>query len=426
MLRYVQYIAAAAFLCLPANFTADAQEKYRTEIFREDVKSLEIKVGGEVFSYPYAALNDSRRIEIVFDALNRTGGRFAYSVIHCNADWTPSPLLPVEYMKGFQNAVIEDFANSFNTTVNYTNFKLTFPNRDVSLTVSGNYAVRIYDENTPGETALVACFSVYESAVEITAAVSGNTDVDFNSEHQQIDITVDYSKLNIGFPQNELKTHVYQNNNRNGVRENIRPQRVVNGKMIFEHNSDLIFEAGNEYRRFEFLSSRNATMGVEEIKYFRPYYNVTLYQDETRSDKSYLYDRDQNGRFFTNCERCSDPQTEADYYIVHFSLASDRLASGDIYLLGDAFGNSPDERNRMEYSAESDRYEKAVLLKQGLYNYQYAYMDRETGAISAGRLEGNFHETENEYTVAVYYRPPGARYDRLAGVKTAGSHQNGE
>jgi hypothetical protein len=383
---------------------------------------LEIKVEGEMVSNPYMALNSDKHIEIVFDALHRVSGRFAYTVVHCDADWKQSALIPIEYMQGFQNVAIEDFANSFNTTVNYTNFKLVFPNDDVHLTASGNYAVKIYDEDTPDKIALIACFSVVEPVVEIEVAISGNTDVDFNKEHQQVNIVVDYSKLNVGFPQNELKTVVYQNNNQYSIRENLQPQRVTNGKMVFEHDKNLIFEAGNEYRRFEFLSSRYNAMGVEEVKFFRPYYNVTLFQGDVRSYKSYLYDQDQNGRFFTNCSRCDDPDTEADYYIVHFSLVSDFMENVDVYLFGDAFNNNFSERNLMEYNAELGRYEKVVLLKQGLYNYQYACIDKDTKKISLGKIEGNFFETENEYTVAVYHRPPGARYDRLVSIKTVSSN----
>ncbi|MDR2385516.1 MAG: DUF5103 domain-containing protein [Tannerella sp.] len=409
-------------LYLYTDVTTNAQEKFRTEIFRDDIKSLEIKVEGEIFSNPYVELNSDKQIEIIFDALHRVSGRFAYSIVHCNADWTQSSLLPIEYMKGFQGVVIEDFANSFNTIVNYTNYKLTFPNIDVQLTASGNYAVKIYDEDTPEKTDLIACFSIVEPIVLIEADVSGNTDLDFNREHQQVNITVDYSKLSVNFPQNEFKTVVYQNNNQNDIRRNLQPQKVINNKMIFEHDKNLIFEAGNEYRRFEFSSSRYNGIGVEDIEYFRPYYNATLFQGEIRANKSYLYDQDQNGRFFTNCGRCADPYTEADYYIVHFSLASDYFESGDVYLFGNVFNNNFNERNRMEYNAKSRRYEKAIMLKQGLYNYQYAYIDKDTKKISLRKIEGNFFETENEYTIAVYHRPPGARYDRLTGIKTISSN----
>jgi hypothetical protein len=423
MYRYIRCLTITALLYLITDISVSAEERFRTEIFREDIKSLEIKVEGEIISNPYIELNSNKKIEIGFDALHRTSGRFAYTVVHCNADWKQSALLPIEYMKGFQNTAIEDFANSINTTVHYTNYKLTFPNIDVRLTASGNYAIKIYEEDTPDNIVLTACFSVVEPKVDILEAfVTGNTDIDFNKSHQQVSFAVDYKNLNSTFPQNELKVFVYQNNNTDDTRSNLQPVRYSANKMIFEHDRNLIFNAGNEYRRIEFLTNRYNGMGVENVGYFRPYYNVTLFEDQKRAGKSYLYDQDQDGRFFTNCSRCEDPDTEADYYIVHFSLVSEYLESGDVFLYGDVFTNILNDFSRMEYNAENERYEKAVMLKQGLYNYQYVFVDNETNTALPGKIEGDFFETENEYTISVYYNPPGARYDRLVGVKTIRSN----
>ena len=36
----------------------------------------------------------------------------------------------------------------------------------------------------------------------------------------------------------------------------------------------------------------------------------------------------------------------------------------------------------------------------------------------ATRFEGSHYETENDYTVLIYYRNPRERYDRIVGVKT--------
>ena len=38
-------------------------------------------------------------------------------------------------------------------------------------------------------------------------------------------------------------------------------------------------------------------------------------------------------------------------------------------------------------------------------------------AVSLLRTEGSHWETRNEYTIYVYYKPFGARYERLVGVK---------
>ena len=418
---YIIYTTAYVLIFLMTSIYASAQENFRTEILRDDIKSLEVKVNGTLISTPYIELDGENLLEITFDALHRSGGRFAYSVIHCDADWKKSALIPIEYMRGFQHVTIEDFANSISTTTHYTNYKLLLPNEDTQFMVSGNYAIQVYEEDSPDRIVFTACFSVVEPLIEIDASISGNTDIDFNKEHQQVEFTINKKDLVINHPQTDLKIFVSQNNNHNDVRTNLQPMAIINKQLQYRHNRDLIFEAGNEFRRIEFLTHRYEGMGVEEISFHSPYYHVTLVQERLRANRSYLYDQDQNGRFFVRCSGCEDPDTEGDYYIVHFSLASEFMTDGNVHISGDLFNNIIDNKSLMEYNIEARAYEKSVMLKTGLYNYQYVFVEDGESKTSSGRTEGNFFETENEYTIAVYFRPIGERYDRLIGVKNISS-----
>jgi hypothetical protein len=416
-MKVINFITA-----LICSISASAQNYYRTDIMRDDIKSLEVKVAGTLVSNPLIQLGGEARIEIAFDALHQTGRHFTYSIYHCDADGNRSSLLPIEYMKGFQNTYIKDYANSIATTVNYTHYKLMIPNEEVQLLVSGNYAVVVNDDAVPDGPALIACFSVSEALLDMEATITGKTDTDFNDEHQQLEFTINYNKINIVFPQSELKISVSQNNNEYDVRRNLQPSFILNKQLRYNHNRSLIFTGGNEYRRVEFQSHRFNGMGVDNIRYFAPYYNVTLFPDEIRSRKVYSYDQDQNGRFFINCKGCNNHGTEGDYYVVHFSLTSARLSGGEIYIFGDIFHNIIDERSKMEYNAIVGAYEKAVLLKSGMYNYLYVFVsdDKEQPLPLTAPIEGNYYETENEYMIKVYYRPPGARYDRLIGSLRVG------
>lgn len=85
----------------------------------------------------------------------------------------------------------------------------------------------------------------------------------------------------------------------------------------------------------EFLSNKYNGMHVESISFHNPYYHVELMTDYRRDQLSYQYDQDQDGRFFIRCSNCNDPDTEADYYIVHFTLAMDLIPDGNVYLNGD-------------------------------------------------------------------------------------------
>ncbi|MDR1880838.1 MAG: DUF5103 domain-containing protein [Tannerellaceae bacterium] len=406
------------FLLFAVSVPATAQETYRTDVYTNTVKTLQVKVAGKQISEPVIPLNGEEQVEVNFDALSHNYNRFAYSIIHCDADWKQSSLSPIEYLDGFQGLTIDDFANSIATTTEYTNYLLLLPNDDIRLKVSGNYAVRIYRENEPDKLLATACFSVVEPMVDITAAVTGNTLIDFNNQHQQVNFTIHHKRFPITYPLNDLKIYVSQNNRRDNMATNLKPTAILDGQLVYDNNRDLIFEAGNEYRRVEFLTHRYNGMGVEHIQYHEPYYNVTLTDNHLRSNRPYQYDQDQNGRFFIRCSNCNDPDTEADYYIVHFSLACSPFPDGEVYLDGDLCHHTLDEKSKMGYNFETSRYEKSLLLKAGNYNFHYLLLPHgETKAVTEA-IEGNYYQAENEYTVWVYFRPVGTLYDRLIGATT--------
>lgn len=395
-----------------------AQTVYRTKVSNPLIRSLQVRVAGQEISEPFIELSGNEQIEINFDATTHDLQRYAYKIIHCNADWTPSPLLPVEYLNGFQGLNVDDYAQSRATITHYTNYRVLLPNDEIQFKVSGNYAVQFFQEDHPDEIILTACFSVVEPLVSLAGSISSNTDVDFNREHQQLSFSIYAKDFSIPYPQSDLKIRVYQNNRRDRIVTSIQPTRIAGNQLTYEHIRELIFEAGNEFRRIEFLTNRYNGMNIDKITYHAPYYHVDVMTDELRSGKSYVYDQDQDGRYFIRCSNCSDPDTEADYYIVHFRLAANPLQNGDIYISGDLFNQTLDENSRMEYNASGGYYEKAVLLKGGNYNYQYLYVPKGEQAGQTGPIEGNYYQTENEYTIAVYYSPMGARYDRLIGRTT--------
>lgn len=391
-------------------------QTYFTHVLDKQVKTLQIKVTGQMISDPLITLDGSEQIEINFDALGAGMSRYAYSIVHCNADWTPSSLSPIEYIDGFQGMAIEDFANSMGTTTQYTNYRLLLPNDDAQFKVSGNYAIRVYPEDKPDQTAFVACFSVVEPRVQIDGTISGNTDIDTNQTHQQVSFAINHKNFPIPYPQTDLKIWVYQNNRRDNAVTNLQPMSIQENLISYTNNRSLIFNAGNEYRRMEFLSNKYNGMHVESISFHNPFYHVELMTDYAENKGTYQYDQDQDGRFFIRCSSCTDPDTEADYYITHFTLAADQIPGGKVYLNGDLVNNTFHPQSEMVYNPERGQYEKSMLLKQGSYNYQYLFVPDGQTTGQTAPLEGNYYQAENEYGIYVYYRPMGARYDRLIGV----------
>ena len=72
------------------------------------------------------------------------------------------------------------------------------------------------------------------------------------------------------------------------------------------------------------------------------------------------------------------------------------------------------EQSEMVWNDEFKVYQSTMLLKQGWYDYQYAYKNSD-GEFDTLPFEGSHFETENEYEVLVYFRNLGSRYDQLVG-----------
>lgn len=388
----------------------------RNEVLVPHIKTLQVEINNNWLLPPVMNLNSPDYVHISFDELTHEYHRYSYTITHCNSDWQKSNLIDLDYLNGFNNNLIKHYENSFNTTMLYTHYWFRIPNEDVQLTASGNYIVTVFDEDNASTPVLKACFCVLEPQVAVTASVTGNTDIDTNVSHQQVNFNINYKGYLINSPQNEVKVCVMQNLRTDNMVTNISPTFISPGVLQYVHNRNLIFEAGNEYRRFEITDVHYATQGVEKIEYFNPYYHAILFPDQPR--KNYSFDIDQNGRYYIRYNLAQDSETEADYLFVHFTLEmEDPLPGGDFYLQGEFTYDRFNTESKLTYNAQDRAYEGVQLLKQGAYNYLYLFVPDGSTKGSTAQAAGNFYETENEYLILIYHRPFGGQYDKLIGMQ---------
>lgn len=405
------------FLLLFAVFRVDGADfNSNTEIFNPYFRTLKTSVADNFMMPPVIRLNTEDRIIISFDEIAEDNSFLEYRLIHCNADWQPSRLVESEFLSGFNSAKIEDYAFSSNTFVHYVNYRIELPNDDMEILHSGNYLLQVYNPDEPDDTILQTRFQVSENSASPRGIYSSNTDMGRNGEFQQVSFELDFSSLNNINPYQDLLIEVQQNNVESSSRFIPSPLRVSGSTAIYEHLNQLIFHAGNEYRRFESISNGFAGMNVDSLRYMGSNYHVWLKPDSERGYRQYSYDRTQHGRFIVREYNATDSDVGADYITVHFSLKAPRMLNADVYVDGEFSHNNFTDFNKMIYDGERGIYNAEIPLKQGAYNYRYVIKrtDMET-APDATPIEGNKYETDNEYSVAVYYRPPGARADRLVG-----------
>mgnify|MGYP001099224677 FL=1 len=257
---------------------------------------------------------------------------------------------------------------------------------------------------------------VSEQSAPVSASVTSRTDVDYNDAHQQLTVAVDTERAGISDPFNDITVMISQNGRADNEVALRQPLRMSGRTAIYEHQKPLVFEAGNEYRRFETSSVNYPGMRVDAISYFDPYYHFKLYTDTPRADESYSYDETQKGRFVVREYNSSESDLDADYAVVHFSLEMPEQPGTMIFLDGDFTSRRFNPESQMLYNPTTGRYEKAILLKQGHYNYQYLAVPPGANRGTTAIVEGDKYQTINEYLIKVYTRGPLDRTDRLIGV----------
>lgn len=359
-------------------------------------------------------LGDDDVIRFSFDEMSHVYHRYVCRITHRKADGSQSELSEIDYLDGFNDFVIEEWENSHNTTQLYTHYTFELPNENIRLKVSGNYRVEVFDEEDDNGMPVVSFdFAVVEPLASIRAKVSGDTDRTFNEGEQQLSFAVNHSRCRVQSPETELIPVIYQNRRRDNFVTSIKPTYSTGNEVEYVHNDKLIFEAGNEFRRFEITDPNQPGMNVENVVYHDSAYHALLYIDKFRGTYSNVID--ENGRFFINTLEGYGMPIEADYVNVHFALDVPYRAGGNYYLLGDFCNGGFGKNNVLYYDSEEGYYFTSFLLKLGVYNYCFVWLPEGAKKASFVFSEGNFYNTENEYMIYIYYREFGSRYDRLIG-----------
>lgn len=391
----------------------------RNEIYDRGIASLQVVAGQQWLSLPIIKLGShgpNERINISFDDLTHTYHRYVYRIEHCEADWTVSDqLFSSDYIEGFQDGnTIDDIVESINTNTLYTHYSLQIPNEQCSLKMSGNYKLTVYDENDGDRPMFTACFMVIEPAMGVALDVTTNTDIDINKAHQQVSMQVNYGGINVTDPMSQIKTVIMQNRRWDNAKVNPRPQYIMPDGLKWEHNRDLIFQAGNEYHKYEILDVDHPSMGIDRIIWDGNDYQVYPYVCTPRPN--YLYDEDANGAFYIRNSDNIENDISSEYVYVHYTLKTPQRFAGDIYVNGAWTNDQFTPEYLMTYNEINKCYTATIRQKQGYYSYQYVLVDV-NGVSQAVPSEGSFYQTENKYQALVYYRGRGERTDRLVGYQ---------
>ena len=419
--RNIARTLSASLLCLVGmELYATEEDVLINKINDPDIKTVILQPVDQPQEPAVLSLKNNQQLELIFDDLSNEVRDLSYTFQLCNADWTPNTsLVKTRYIDGFQSDYIQDYGFSFNTLIPYINYRLVFPNDQLSLTKSGNYVVKVFPTGQKDSLLFQQRFMIVENAASISPELRVPSRTSDREYRQEIDFDVNLQNLNLANAYGDVQAAVLQNRRWDNALTGLKPQFVKGNVLSYDYTGKIVFDGNNEYRYFNITSTRFRSEQVKDI-YMTPeeIYAVDLAPMPKRSFKEYVFYQDINGQFRIRNVDMEDPLLEADYLEVNFTLPSGGALPGQqIYIFGELTMNRLLPDFQMKYNIEKDAYTATVLLKQGYYNYVYAVSREGTSAADVSEVEGTHFETENEYTILVYYRDRQTQSDRIIGYR---------
>lgn len=392
---------------------------YSVLSYSQNIKSIQLRaLGDNVYT---AIVPLGTVLELSFDDLEADGKDYHYKIEHMTHDWKKSRLLSSQFIDGFDENTIINVTNSFNTLQSYTHYEVRIPNANTIITKSGNYLISVLDDDD--DILFTRKFVLYESAATVAIQASRSRNATTLNTQQTIEFSVNYPNLRINNPQQEINVVLLKNENWNETITNLQPTFFKPNQFKYTYSNKTNFWGGNEYLNFDSKFLRNKSINIVKIErgdvfqhYVYPYsYDPYL---------TYRYNPDINGQFVFRTLEGNDARTEADYARMHFTLdAEEPFNDKKVHVYG-AFNNFEiDDETELTYNFDDSSYRGSILMKQGFYNYTFATVD-EFGNVDTNEINGSFFQTENQYTVIVYFKPFGSLYDRVIGMGSVSFNQN--
>lgn len=386
------------------------------QVFSEHIHSVRLFPLGvqqdSPLDAPVVSISDSRPLVLLFDDIAYDPELYTAKLIHCDANWKKSALRDNDFSLAFNEFNIQDYNYSVNTRIPYIHYRFQVPR----VTKSGNYILKVYRNRDESDVILTRRFMIYEELFAVGASVVPPTQTEDRRALQQINVAANYSKVDLIDPTTQVKVVIRQNQRWDNAKVLEKPTFLNQSTKSIRYepfDGASTFRAGNEFRFIDLRFVRATGVNIAGIKMEETAIFANTLVDTPRPGGVYSQYLDLNGLYliYTNDRPGGNPEVESEYIYTTFHFKAD--PGREVDMLGSLTNWGKSAESKMSYDPKSGTYSTSVLLKQGWYDYQYAFRTAE--GYDSDPIEGSHFETENEYEVLVYYRALGSRYDQLVG-----------
>jgi hypothetical protein len=388
--------------------------KLRTEnyVYESGIRTVQLFKGDNELSYPIYEIHNPVPLTLSFDELGNQTSRFFVTFKPCDAHWNPADLFVTEYLEGIDYEAIMDIQPSAGTRVDYVNYRHRFPHPGTRFKLSGNYLLVVYRDHDPDKLVLTRRFVVTENILAVEPDLGFTPDVSQRFSVQSVNFYLHPGRFFLPDPVRDLKVTILQNFRWEKARTQLTPLYIRPDRLEYRFDASNDFRGGNEFRMFDLRTVMRRTGQMQHVDFYDTVTRVWLKRDKPRARAGYYTEPDFNGNFVVGVREWPNARFQADYVDVMFVLQQPPVPQ-DVYVYGALTDWRLDPQFRMEY--HDGHYIAKLRLKQGVYNYLYVLSDGKT--IDEEYIEGSYNETENYYTILVYYAGPTDRNHRLLAVK---------
>lgn len=379
----------------------------------QSIRSVQLYKKGYSGNPPIIKLGSNERLTLLFDELAPVSGQFSIRFTHHNRNWEDSGLPDAWVFDGNNELFLRGGEKNQQTQPEYFHYSFEFPNRNLTFKISGHYLIHVYDYQSG-----IELFSLPFFVTENEGELLINTETLFNQGNDGAAIDQLFGEFIypefIEFPQFDLSYSFVQNRFWKQSKRANQTSFTTEGKTEFHLSRQNSFPANFD---FSALNLSELSLSNSKIYNFEPALipsRVTLKDDVLNflSNPKTVFDSELG---FPKNDR------SAQYANVVFRLnTAGRISNSDqFYLIGDFNQWSINDRNRLIYNPDLDRYETKSLIKEGRYSYKYVML--ENGKINQLGLTDALTKRDQEYIGFVYYRDPELQFDRLLNTKLVNS-----